>query len=149
MIIDKLLEFGDAANCFAGLGLTVVVGDVIDLGAAPTLQNIGGGEPLYLVIGVDTTVVGATSTTEFRLVSDSAAALTTSPTTHFSSGALPVATLVAGYQVCAIPIPSSGTYERYLGVTAVNAVAATTAGKVNAFLALTPPAWAALPDAVA
>ena len=146
MIIDKLLEFGDAANAFVNVG-TAVVGDVIDLGAAPTLQNIGGGEPIYLVIQVDTTIVGATSTSEFKLVSDSTSNLTTSPTTHFSSGALPVATVVAGYQVCAVALPV-GNYERYLGVTVTSAVANTTAGKVNAFLTLTPPAWVALPDAI-
>jgi hypothetical protein len=148
MIIDKLLEFGDAASCFTNIG-TAVVGDVVDLGAAPTLQNIGGGEPLYLVIQIDTTIVGATSTSEFKLVSDSTSNLATSPTLHYTSGALPVATVVAGYQVCAIPLPSSATYERYLGVTVTSAVANTTAGKCNAFLTLTPPAWVAMPDAIA
>jgi len=147
MIIDKLLEFGDASNAFVNIG-TAVVGDVIDLGSAPTLQNIGGGQPIYLVIQIDTTIVGATSTSEFKLVSDSTSNLTTSPTLHYTSGALPVATVVAGYQVCAIPLPV-GNYERYLGVTVTSAVANTTAGKANAFLTLTPPAWAALPDALA
>lgn len=148
MIIDKLTEFADAGACYVNVG-TAVVGDVIDLGASPTLKNIGGGEPIYLVIQVDTTIVGATSTSEFKLVSDSTADLATSPTLHYSSGALPVATVVAGYQVCCVPLPSSATYERYLGVTVTSAVANTTAGKANAFLTLTPPSWAALPDALA
>lgn len=148
MIIDKLLEFGDAATAFVNIG-TLTIGDVVDLGAAPTLQNIGGGEPIYLVIQIDTTIVGAGSSSEFKLVSDSTSNLTTSPTTHFSSGALPVATTVAGYQVCAIPLPSAATYERYLGVTVTSSAFNTTAGKVNAFLTLTPPAWTAYPDAIA
>lgn len=147
MILDKLLEFGDAATAYVNVG-TLVVGDVVDLGATPTLKNIGGGEPIYLVIQIDTTLVGATSTSEFKLVSDSTADLATSPTLHYTSGALPVATTVAGYQVCVVPLPSQATYERYLGVTVTSAVANTTAGKVNAFLTLTPPAWLALPDAL-
>lgn len=148
MIIDKLTEFGDAAACFVNIG-TAVVGDVIDLGASPTLKNIGGGEPIYLVIQIDTTIVGAGSSSEFKLVSDSTSDLATSPTTHFSSGALPVATTVGGYLVCAVPLPSSQTYERYLGVTVTSSAFNTTAGKANAFLTLTPPAWVALPDALA
>lgn len=148
MIIDKLLEFADAAACYTNVG-TAVVGDVIDLGSAPTLQNIGHGEPIYLVIQIDTTIVGATSTSEFKLVSDSTSNLTTSPTTHYTSGALAVATVVAGYQVACIPLPADNRYERYLGVTVTSAVANTTAGKANAFLTLTPPAWVALPDAIA
>lgn len=145
MIIDKLAEFADAAAAFVNVG-TLTVGDVMDLGAAPTLQNIGGGEPIYLVMQIDTTIVGAGSSSEFKLVSDSTANLTTSPTTHYTSGALPVATTVAGYQVCCVPLPASQTYERYLGVTVTSAVANTTAGKINAFLTLSPPAWAAYPD---
>jgi hypothetical protein len=148
MILDKLLEFGDAAACFTNVG-TAVVGDVVDLGSAPTLQNIGGGEPIYLVVAIDTTIVGATSTSQFKLVSDSTSNLTTSPTTHMDSGAIPVATTVAGYTVFCAPLPSNATYERYLGVTVTSATANTTAGKANAFLTLTPPAWLAMPDAIA
>jgi hypothetical protein len=146
MLIDKMNEFADAASAVVGLGLTVVIGDVIDLGATPVLRDIGNGEQIYLVIQVDTTVVGANSTTQFKLVSDSTDNLTTSPTTHFATAAIPVATLVAGYTVCQVALPNGVNYERYLGVTATNATAATTAGKVNAFLTNNPANWAAYSD---
>jgi hypothetical protein len=148
MIIDKLLEFADAATAFVNVG-TLTIGDVVDLGAAPTLQNIGGGEPIYLVVQIDTTIVGVGSSSQFKLVSDSTANLTTSPTTHMDSGAIPVATTLAGYTVFCAPLPSTPNYERYLGVTVTSSGANTTAGKINAFLTLSPPAWLAMPDAIA
>jgi hypothetical protein len=147
MIIDKLLEFGDAAACFVNVG-TAIVGDVVDLGSAPTLKDIGNGEPLYLVIQIDTTIAGAGSSSEFKLVSDSTANLTTSPTTHYTSGAIAVATTVSGYAVCCVPLPVGVSYERYLGITVTSSGANTTDGHANAFLTLTPPVWYATSDFV-
>lgn len=145
MIIDKMLEFADASTAYTNVG-TLTIGDVVDLGASPTLKDIGNGEPLYLVIKVDTAIEGASSTSTFKLVSDSTSNLTTSPTTHWASGALAPATLIAGYTVACIALPISMTYERYLGITVTVATANTTAGKVNAFMTTTPPAWAAYSD---
>lgn len=147
MILDKLTEFADAAVAYVNVG-TLTVGDVMDLGASPTLKDIGNGEPIYLVIQINDTIVGAGSSSEFKLVSDSTANLTTSPTTHYTSGAIGVATTVAGYRVCCVPLPIGRTYERYLGVTVTSSGANTTAGKIDAFLTLTPPIWYAAPDAL-
>lgn len=148
MIIDKLLEFADAATVGV-TAATVYPSDIVDLGASPTLKNIGNGDPLYLVINIDTAVTsGAGCNVTFKLVSDSTSNLTTSPTTHYTSGAIAKATLIAGYQVCCIPLPTDATYERYLGVTTTPDTTDTTAGKYNAFLTATPPAWYALPDAL-
>lgn len=133
MILDERNEFCDATSAVLGLGQNAIIGDVIDLGATPTLRDLGAGEPIYLVIQVATTFVGATSTTTFDLRSDSVAALTTSPTTHYTTGAIPVATLVAGYTKV-IALPAEVTYERYLGLWETNATAAVTAGAINAFL---------------
>lgn len=142
MIIDERNELCDATSAVLGLGLNAIIGDVIDQGATPTLRDLGAGEPIYLVIQVTTTFVGATSTTTFDLVSDSAAALTTSKTTHASTGALPVATLVAGYTKV-IALPTEATYERYLGLWETNATAAVTAGAINAFLTRDVAKWTA------
>lgn len=147
MIIDERNEFCDDTSAVLGLGLNAIIGDVIDLGSTPTLRDLGSGEPIYLVIQVTTTFVGATSTTTFDLVSDSVAALTTSKTTHVSTGAIPVATLVAGYTKV-IALPTEATYERYLGLWETNATAAVTAGAINAFLTHDVAKWTAYNDGI-
>lgn len=144
MILDERTEFADALAVTAS-----AITDVIDLGATPTLRNLGGGpENLWLVIGVDTTAtaVGAATVT-FSLESDSTADLATSATVHYTSAVIPKATLVAGYSF-AVPIPS-GQYERYLGVRATVATGPLTAGKFNAFLTNDASKWQAYADAVA
>lgn len=149
MILDERLEFADAVAVTGTAAATAVLGDVIDLGSAPTLQDIGNGGDLYLVIQVDTAVAaaGGAANVTFKLVSDSVATLDSSPTTHFSTGAIAKGTLVAGYRVCAVELPQ-GSYERYLGVTFTPDTNDTTAGKVNAFLTNDPAKWVALPDAI-
>lgn len=145
MILDERTEFCDATSAILNIG-NAIIGDVIDLGATPTLRDLGNGQPLYLVIQVDTTFVGATSTTTFELASDSTANLATSKTVHASTGAIPVATLVAGYTKV-IPLPIEATYERYLGLWETVATANVTAGKINAFLTTDVAAWRAYEDA--
>ena len=142
MILDERNEFCDATSAILNIG-NAIIGDVVDLGT--TSRDIGEGEPLYLVIQVSTTFVGATSTTQFSLYSDSTANLATSATVHWSSAAIPVATLVAGYTlVVALP---PGTYERYLGLWETVATANVTAGAINAFLTRNPEGWTAYADA--
>jgi hypothetical protein len=132
MILDERTEFCDATVATRTLAQSAILGDVIDLGATPTTRDLGLSDGPWLVIQVTTAFVGATSTTEFQLLSDSTANLATSATLHWTSGAIPVATLVEGYEI-AVKLPS-GSYERYLGLWEINATAATTAGAVNAFL---------------
>lgn len=146
MILDERLEFADALSCVANVG-NAILGDVIDLGASPTLRDIGNGEPLYLVIQVDTAVVGTTSTVQWQLASDSTANLATSKTVHLDTGAIAEATLVAGYtKIYALPVEA--TYERYLGLWQTVAVNNLSAGKINAFLTREPAKWASYPNAI-
>jgi hypothetical protein len=149
MIMDEYNEFCDATALNTGGAASYLIGDVIDLGA--TTQDIGTGEPLYLVMQVDTAVDSAADNTtqQFHLCSDAQAAIAVdgSATYHFSTGVFAQATLVAGYLIAAVPLPS-GTYERYLGIVHTTAVAAATAGKVNAFLTHDISKWAAMPDAL-
>jgi hypothetical protein len=146
MILDERLEFADALSCVANVG-NAILGDVIDLGANPTLRDIGNGEPLYLVIQVDTAVVGTTSTVQWQLASDSTANLATSKTVHLDTGAIAEATLVAGYtKIYALPVEA--TYERYLGLWQTVAVNNLSAGKINAFLTREPAKWASYPNAI-
>lgn len=147
MILDERNEFADAVAVTGTAAATAVLGDVIDLGA--TSRDIGNGEPLYLVIQVDTAVqaTGGAAHVTFKLVSDSVDTLDSSPTTHFATPAIAKATLVAGYVVAAVALPM-GTYERYLGVTFTPDTNNTTAGKVNAFLTKDVAKWVAYADAV-
>ena len=71
MIMDELLEFADAtALSTAGTGLAAV-GDVIDLGATP--QDLGNGQPLYLVIQVDTAITSVAVPASSRRTASSTA----------------------------------------------------------------------------
>lgn len=144
MIMDSLLEFSDGGDISA-VASTVLSDNVIDTQDA---RDIGGGQPLYLVIQIDVAVVGSSSTVNFRLRSDSTAAIhATTSTAHIETGAIAEATLVAGYQTI-IPLPMGTAYERYIGVQAVIGTATTSAGTYSAFLTLDPSGWTAYADAV-
>lgn len=149
MILDERLEFCDATALNTGAAGSYLLGDVIDLDASP--GDIGSGEPLYLVIQVDTTATsGGSATANFTLASDAQAAIATdgSATVHATTGAQAVATLTAGRTFCfAIPLIGN-VYERYLGILQTTAVAAFTAGKINAFITLDPTGYRYYPDAV-
>lgn len=141
MILDERNEFADALAVTAS-----AISDVIDLGG--TSQDVGNGEPLYLVIQTDTAATAAgAATVTFSLESDSTADLATSATVHWQSAAIGKATLVAGYLVAAIALPMAA-YERYLGVRFTVATGPLTAGKFNAFLTRNPAKWVATPDAL-
>lgn len=139
MILDERTEFADAVALNTGGVASYLIGDVIDLG---TDGGAGDSDDLYVVINVDTAVTsGGAATYAFSLCSDAQAAIAVNgtQTVHAVSGLIPVATLVAGYQVMAVKLPR-GTYERYLGIVQQTVGFAATAGKVNAFLTPTAPA---------
>lgn len=143
MILDERNEFCDAVALNTGGAASYLLGDVIDLTVA---RDIGGGEAdLYLVIQVDTTATsGGSATGAFSLASDAQAAIATdgSATIHHVTPAIPVATLVAGYQIAVIPLPRGiPAYERYLGILQTTGTAAFTAGKINAFITDNPGKW--------
>lgn len=145
MILDERNEFCDATALNTGVAASYLIGDVIDLGLS---RDIGTGEDLYLVITVATTATsGGAATGQFHLASDAQAAIAVNGTAsyHFSSAAIAVATLVAGYTIAAVRLPS-GTYERYLGILQTTGTAAFTAGAVNAFLTKDISKWTAYSD---
>lgn len=149
MILDVRNEFCGAVSLNTGAAGTYLIGDQIDLGASPTLKDIGVGEELWLVVTVQTTATsGGSATLQIQLASDDTASISTSTSTiHYTSPAIPVASLTAGTTVCAVALPY-GSYERYLGILQVTGTAAFTAGKVDAFLTTEPPKWVALPDSI-
>lgn len=155
MILDSRNEFADAASVAATAG-TALIGKVMDLGS--TSQDIGNGEPLYLVIQTDTEVItaGNAGTIQFKLASDAQAAIATdgSASVHLTSASLVTddaaansAALNAGGVILCAALPI-GTYERYLGILCTVGTTEVTAGKINAFLTKNPAAWLALPDGI-
>lgn len=136
MILDQLLYFSDNQAVTAD-----AISNVIDRGSnAPVLANFSPGfaGDLFLVVQTGTAFAGATSL-EVKLASDSTADLATSPTTHASTGAIPVANLGANKVVAVLPVPP-GDYERYVGLI-YDVTGTGTAGTIRAFLTQTPGYW--------
>jgi hypothetical protein len=150
MLIDKLAQFCDSSTDVVINAGNAIAGDVIDLGSVPTLRDLGNGQPLYWVIRVVTAfsdAVDDTATVKFDLYTDSVAALTTSATTHLTTGAVAVGTLVAGYTMV-YPLPLGATYERYMGMWETVADHNLDGGAIEAFISADPCGWVALPDAI-
>ena len=135
MILDKRNEFCDAVALNTGAAGTYLLGDQIDLGVA---RDMGNGEPMYLVITVDTlpTSAAGTATAQFTLASDDSASIsTTTSTVHLLTKAFAISEMAAGQMLAAIALPMEGVaYERYLGLLQTTGTQAFTGGKINAFL---------------
>lgn len=147
MIIDKLTTFADAEALNTGSAGTYLVGDVIDLQA---VRDLGQGNPIYLVIQMETTATsGGSATGKFTFASDAQAAIATdgTATVHAESDAFAVADMSAGTEILKIALPMEGNeYERYLGILQTTGVAAFTAGAIDAFITPVPTGWKAYPD---
>lgn len=101
------------------------------------LQDAGRGKEPELLVQVTEAVASAgAATVQFQLVAADDAALSTNANVLQETGAIALATLVAGYQarLCVPPglVNSAGAPARYLGCKYVIGTATTTAGKVTA-----------------
>lgn len=152
MILDERTEFCDAVALNTGAAGTYLLGDQIDLGVA---RDIGAGQPLYLVVTVDTgiTVAANTGTVSFSLASDDSASIATNgtATVHATSAAWATSTtaIPAGTVLFAVALPMEGAvYERYLGILQTTGTTAINAGKINAFLTHDVAKYKAYADAI-
>lgn len=158
MILDERTEFCDAVALNTGAAGTYLLGDQIDLGVA---RDIGAGQPLYLVVTVDTgitlaapTTGTATGTVSFSLASDASAAIATdgTATVHATSAAWATSSttdIPAGTVLFAVALPMEGAvYERYLGILQTTGTTAINAGKINAFLTHDVAKYKAYADAI-
>lgn len=149
MILDKLTEFCDATALNTGGAGSYLIGSQIDLSQA---RDIGNGQPVYLVIQVETEIdAGASGTVQFHLASDATAAIDPSTgTKHLSSPVFTVGTgIPAGTVLMAVALPMEGNaYEQFLGIVQTTGVAAVTAGKIDAFLVHDVAAWKSYADAI-
>ncbi len=154
MILDERNEFADATSV-AGTAGTALIGDVIN---TEVVRDMGQGQPVYLVITCDTSIItgGVAGTIKFQLASDAQAAIATdgSATVHWDSGAFvtdddALNDIDAGDTVAVIALPMEGkVYEQYLGILAVIATTTVTAGAISAFLTMDPRGWKSYADAV-
>jgi hypothetical protein len=130
MILDERTEFLDATALNLGAPGSFLLGDVIDL---TNVRDIGMGEPLWLIVTVDTTATsGGAATLALNLLTDTDPALG-SPVVLATSPTFALAALTAGAMIWAVALPIEGNlYERYLGIQQVTGAAAFTAGKINA-----------------
>lgn len=125
MILDLQTKFSGsttAAGVTTGQNVTVtaISTNVLDLRQSniPLLADEGiSGPEMWFCIDVDTAITAAgAATVTFSLESDSTADLATSATVHWTTAAIGKATLIAGFNVVRIQLPSAATYERFLGV---------------------------------
>lgn len=134
MILDAQNEFSNGQAVTA----SAISTNVIDTGTDKNpVKDLGGPEPIYLVIQVDTDFAAAGAGTLAASLESSAAAGLTAANVHFSTGALPLATLKSGNTVAVVALPS-GDYLRYLGVRYTVGTGPMTAGAVSAFLTRDP-----------
>lgn len=150
MYIDSQLEFSDAQAVTSTAISTNVVDILVTSGAAASAQgtytvtnsslDLGQDNvPLYLVVQ---TVAAATDTSSdatltITLESDDNVGLS-SPTVHFTTGALAFAAFSpANTRLVTIALPH-GLYERYVGVRYTVASGPLTAGTFDAYLTTDP-----------
>lgn len=142
MYVDKQIEFSDAQ----ALTATAISTNVYDLfstdtgGSAEISPNtridIGAGEDVYLIVGVPTTLSGGTATgITVTLETADDAALTTNAQVVATSGLIPVASLVAGFNIMKVKLPPFA-YRRYIGVRYTAATGPFGAGAVDAFITM-------------
>lgn len=132
MILDRTNEFSDSQAVTA----TAISTNVIDVNPAAKNATIdyGAGEPVWLVLQVDTTFTAAgAATLTATLESADNAALSSNPVVHFTTPAIPLSGLTAGTQVARIRLPV-GDYKRYLGMRYTVGTGPMTAGAISAFL---------------
>ena len=126
MIVDNNLYMSDAQ------AVTSTASSTKSLDMALALRNVGGGEPVELVVQVATTVTASGAATVTFSLDDSADNSTF--TSQVLTAAIGKASLVAGYEVLRIRLPAG--LQRYIQVTYTVATGPLTAGAFNAYLAL-------------
>lgn len=137
MIIDLNLLFSeDQAVTATAISTNVIrlpaMGTAPGNTAALSPRNLGAGNDMPILLQVTESFATATSVTV--TIETSAAAALTSATVLYSSGAIPIATLVAGYRLPMRWLPDAPLLE-YLGIRYTIGGSNATAGKFTAALA--------------
>lgn len=146
MYVDTQNTFSDAQAVTATILSTNVI-DTVSLGLGGgtnigpnTLQDLGNGENIYLVVStaVAATDAGSDATLTITLESDTTAGMASAPVVHYSTGALAFAAFSpAGTQLVCLALPLAD-YKRYIAVRYTVAAGPLTAGAFDAFLTTDP-----------
>ncbi len=107
MIIDNQLSFSDAQS----LSATGASTNLIDTTA--TERRLGSGEPLAVVVTVDTALAGTSPTFAFALQSDDNSGFSSAATVVTSATISGAANAPAGARFI-LPVPPASATERYL-----------------------------------
>ncbi len=128
--------------------------ETIDLGSSPAAR-VAAAQGQYLVVEVVTafTADGGDPATHgtFHLESDTVNDLSSSPTVHWRSPAIAIATLVAGYRVCSLPLPAKADYKRFIGMRIISSGGTPGLfgdGTLTAYLSADPMLKTTYPDAI-
>ena len=133
MLLDERSELADSTALNTGAAGTYNIGDVIDRNLTPP--------EAYLVVRMSTAATsGGAATLAIRVVSDDTSTpSTTTATVHFTSGAIPVASLTAGALVAAVKLGGVRPEpERYIGIQQITGTAAFTGGSIDAYFTTDP-----------
>jgi hypothetical protein len=160
-MLDKFLEFGDAAAAAATAGTALVLPNQID--TSLTVPDLGNGQPIYFVCSVATAIVAANAgTLEVQLVSDSTdtIATDTSVTYHLRSPSITTAnnstSNPAGKVLFAAPLPLTAATgsalglggERFLGARLLAGSHNISSGAVDCYLTTDPAKYRAYANAI-
>jgi hypothetical protein len=137
MILDTKLTFSENQAVTATAISTNVIefpdNDIVPGEAAAIARHLGAGNEIPLTIQITEAFATATSVT-FTLESADNAGLSTNAVVHWTSGAVAIATLTAGYKLPVRILPN-GAIKKYLGMRYTIGGSNATAGKVTAALA--------------
>ena len=137
MYIDKLLEIVTTQDLGGSEGTSTILGEnCVDLGAA---KDVSRGQPLYVVVTVEEAFVGGTSV-DFQVITDSNAAMTTTPAIGSASGPIVNAALTLDREPIVIPIGNAlnEDTDQYLGIQ-FGVIGVFTAGMVSAHIGFDAP----------
>ncbi|MGL5735555.1 MAG: Bbp16 family capsid cement protein [Beijerinckiaceae bacterium] len=111
MYLDRQLTVSNSQNVTA----TAVSTDAIDTQLTPVIRDIGAGEDMRMIIATELAALSAgASTVTFEIIQADDVALTTNVEVLAATGAIPKATIVAGYMAMDIVLPRNT--RRYIGV---------------------------------
>ena len=133
-IFDAMLELDDNLDLSTHTA-TEVESSTYAIDWVNTDLEMGAGEPLWLNVRVGTAFGSSGSATlTVDLMRETDTTIDASSTTIYQTGAIPVATLVAGYNIIRMPLPYNVDEDQYTGLLYTIGTAAMTAGTVDAWI---------------
>jgi hypothetical protein len=133
-IFDAMLELDDALDLSTHTATEVEASTNVINWTQSDLE-MGAGEPLWLNVQVETAFASSGSATlTVALKRETDGTIDTDSTTIWSTNAIPVASLTAGYWIIRQPLPYNVDEDAYTGLLYTIGTAAMSAGTVNAWI---------------